>query len=160
MSLCPLIFALILMLIGLAGIIIPGLPDLVFIFLGALVYAIWTGFSTISVGFILFFLGLTIFGLLLDWLGAALGIKKTGATRWGIFGAVLGGILGVFFAGIFGMILLAAVGTVIFEMIFAKKNLTNSVKAGIGSIIGIICGIFLKLILAGVMISLFLVRIF
>jgi len=159
MSLWPFIIALILILIGLAGIIIPGLPDMIFIFLGVLIYGIWTGFEKITVGFILIFLVLALVSYLFDWLGIILGAKKSRATTLGIIGAVLGGILGILVGGILGMILMTVVGTVIFEIIFAKKNLTDSIKAGIGSIIGMICGIFLKLILAGTMIGLFLARI-
>jgi len=160
MEITPFIIALILMTIGLVGIIIPGLPDLVFIFLGVLLYGFWTNFETINLTFLLIFLALTIFGYFFDWLGTILGAKKNKATNFGIIGALLGGILGIFWGGILGMILFTLAGTIIFEIIFAQKNLEDSIKAGMGSVLGMTLGIILKFVLAGIMIGLFLAHIF
>ena len=160
MEILPFIIALILMVIGLAGIIVPVLPDMIFLFLGALVYGIWTGFEKVTVSFILLFLALAIFSYLFDWLGMILGAKKSKATNWGILGAVLGAILGIFLGGILGMVLLALIGTIAFELIFAKKSLADSTKAGVGSVLGMIFAVIFKLVLAGVMIGLFLFRVF
>ena len=156
----PFIIAVILIVIGLAGILVPGLPDFFFIFLGVLVYGIWTSFETITVKFILIFLGLVILGYFLDWLGTVLGAKRSKATNFGILGAVMGGILGIFFGGLVGMVLFSLVGTIIFELVFAQKNLAESVKAGVGSLVGMIFGIILKLVLAGIMIGLFFSKVF
>jgi uncharacterized protein YqgC (DUF456 family) len=160
MEIIPFIIALILIIIGLIGIILPGLPDLIFIFLGILIYAIWTHFSTISMTWIFIFLSFTLFGYLFDWLGAILGAKKAKSSKWGIIGAVLGGFLGIFAGGILGMIILAILGTIIFEIIFAKKEIIESTKAGFGTLIGMIFGIFLKFVLAGVMIGIFISKVF
>ena len=156
----PFIIALILMVIGLTGIIVPALPDMLFIFLGVLVYGIWTGFEKVTLGFILLFLALAVFSFLFDWLGMILGAKKTKATNWGILGAVLGAILGLFLAGFVGMILASLIGTIAFELIFAKKTLADSAKAGLGSVFGMLFAVIFKLVLAGVMIGLFLFRVF
>ncbi len=160
METLPFIIALILMFVGLAGIIIPFLPDMILIFLGALVYGIWTGFEKVTVGLVLIFLALAVLSFLFDWLGMILGAKKTKATNWGILGAILGSIVGIFVGGILGMILLALVGTIAFELIFAKKSFADSAKAGVGSVFGIIFAVIFKLVLAGIMIGLFLFKVF
>ena len=160
MEIAPFIIALIFILVGLAGIIIPGLPDIIFIFLGILIFALWTGFKGINFTFLLIFFGLTVFSYLFDWLGLILGAKTEKATLWGIFGAVIGAILGIFLGGIIGMILLAFVGTILFELIFAKKDIKKALKAGAGSTLGMIFGILFKFVLAAVMIGLFFAKIF
>ena len=60
----PFIIAIILILLGLAGIFIPGLPDFIFIFLAVLIYGIWTGFEKITIVFILIVLGLVVLSYL------------------------------------------------------------------------------------------------
>lgn len=158
--LIPFIIALILILIGLLGIIIPFLPDMFFVFLGILIFAILTGFEKITLSFILIILLLTLFSYLFDWIGVTLGAKKSKASNVGIIGAILGALLGIFCGGLLGMVLFSLLGTTIFELIFAHKNLADSLKAGAGSVFGLFFSIILKFALAGIIIGLFLARIF
>src|SRR3989304_2234525 len=124
-DLAPFIVALIVMLVGLAGILVPGLPDLIFVFLGALIYSIWTGFEKTNLIFIIIFLALTLFGLLFDWLGAILGAKSGKADFMGILGAIVGAIVGIFIGGLVGIIGGAFIGTILFEMIFSHKTIAS-----------------------------------
>ena len=72
---------------------------------------------------------------LLDFLGTMVGAKWLGATRWGIFGAVVGGIVGIFF-GLPGLILGPVFGALVGEIIFARRSLRLSAKAGFGAAVG------------------------
>jgi len=74
-----------------------------------------------------------------------LGAKKFGGTGWGMAGAVIGGIVGIFIGGVWGIFLGPLVGAVLFEMIFAKKDMATSLKAGWGTFIGILISMILKL---------------
>jgi len=156
----PFIIAIILILLGLAGIFIPGLPDFIFIFLAVLIYGIWTGFEKITIVFILIVLGLVVLSYLFDWLGMILGAKKYKATNYGIIGAVLGSFLGIFIGGLAGMIGGAFLGVVLFEIVFAKKDQKEAARIGLGTIIGIFASIVLKFVLAGIIIVWFLTKIF
>ncbi len=127
-------FLVILLLGGLAGVLLPFLPGALIIFLGALLHKIltpeWLSWTTVIV--------LGVFVLverLLDFLGTMVGAKWLGATRWGIFGAVVGGIVGIFF-GIPGLILGPVFGALVGEIVFARRNLTLSAKAGFGAAVG------------------------
>jgi uncharacterized protein YqgC (DUF456 family) len=124
----------VLLLGGLAGVLLPFLPGALIIFLGALLHKIltpeWLSWTTVAL------LGaLVLVERLLDFLGTMVGAKWLGATRWGIFGAVVGGILGIFF-GLPGLILGPVFGALVGEIIFARRSLGLSAKAGFGAAVG------------------------
>jgi len=143
-------------LIGFLGIIIPGLPDIIFILVGIIIYGALTHFHTISLNLILIVGGLTILSYFFDYLGVVLGAKKFGASKFGIFGAILGGIIGFIIFNILGFIVGAICGTAIFEIIFAQKDFRKALKAGLGAFFGLLFGVVLKIILAITIIALFL----
>jgi hypothetical protein len=144
------------MLIGFAGIILPFLPDLVLVFLGALVYGLYTGFSTVSLSVVIIFGVLAILSFLIDIISSTLGAKAQKASKWGQIGAVVGGLVGIFTSGIFGIILGPVLGVVLFEILFAKRNFNQALNAGLGSLVGFIFGSLLKLSLAVFMIGWFI----
>jgi uncharacterized protein YqgC (DUF456 family) len=124
----------VLLLGGLAGVLLPFLPGALIIFLGALLHKIltpewlsWTAVIILGV--------LVLVERLLDFLGTMVGAKWLGATRWGIFGAVVGGIVGIFF-GLPGLILGPVFGALVGEIVFARRNLALSAKAGFGAAAG------------------------
>jgi len=124
----------ILLLSGLAGVLLPILPGALIIFVGALLHKIltpeWLSWTTVII------LGvLVLVERLLDFLGTMIGAKWLGATRWGIFGAVVGGIVGLFF-GLPGLILGPVFGALVGEIIFARRSLGLSAKAGVGAAVG------------------------
>lgn len=99
-------------------------------------------------------IGVTLFDYFLPIIGA----KRYGASRWGIYGSLVGMILGAFFSP-FGMILGAFIGAVIIEWIISKKEL-KALKAGWGVFIGSILGLILKLALSGIMAYYLIISIF
>ena len=70
-----------------------------------------------------------------DFIGTLLGARWAGATRWGLFGAVAGGIIGLFFVP-FGLILGPVIGAFVAEIIFARRGVEDSAKAGVGAGVG------------------------
>jgi uncharacterized protein YqgC (DUF456 family) len=124
----------VLLLGGLAGVLLPILPGALIIFLGALLHKVltpeWLSWTTVAL------LGvLVLVERLLDFLGTMVGAKWLGATRWGIFGAVVGGIVGIFY-GLPGLILGPVFGALVGEIIFARRSLRLSAKAGLGAAVG------------------------
>jgi len=134
-------------IIALAGLVLTviNLPGIWLIFGATLVAGIMDKFQNLTplILLILFFLCLA--STFADNIAAALGAKKFGGTGWGIAGAVIGGIVGMFVGGVWGIFLGPLVGAVLFEMIFAKKDMTTSLKAGWGTFIGILISMILKL---------------
>jgi len=151
-----LIIFVIMATIGLVGIIVPGLPDTILIFAGALIYAGLTRFQDVSLITILILASLTATTIILDWVGTIYGAKKFGATKYGIIGAVCGAIIGFIFLSFLGLAIGALSGTIIAEIYIAKKEYKDALRAGTGTLIGVIAGSVIKMIIAIAMIIIFI----
>jgi uncharacterized protein len=92
---------LIVMLVGLAGSVLPGLPGVPLIFISALVYAIVTDFEVVS-GLTIALLGVfAAIALVLDFVATAYGARRFGASNWGTAGGAIGGIVGALIGALF-----------------------------------------------------------
>lgn len=147
------IVALAIMLVGLAGVILPVLPGIPVIFAGILFYAIVTGFAEITFELILIFAGLAACGLLVDYFSQYFSVKKMGGGRAGAIGAVIGLIVGIFLGWVW-IIILPFVFAVVFELIAGRRE-TQALKAGTGAFLGLLFGGLLRFIIGCVMIGLF-----
>ena len=149
MTVFLLIIAFLLMLIGIIGCIVPGLPGAPIAYAG-----LWVAQATDRVDFSWQFL--LIWGIVvvvisvLDYVVPAWGTKHYGGTKWGVWGSTIGVFVGLFF-GAAGVILGPLVGAILGELISGKR-MSDAVKAGWGSFVGILFGTILKLIACGLMI--------
>jgi len=152
------IFSIILILIGLAGLVLPALPGIPIMFLGFLTAAWIDNFQ--KIGWItLTILGmLTLFSFGVDFLMTSIGAKKMGASRLAITGAIIGVLVGFFF-GITGIILGPFIGAMVGEYI-SKHDLLKASKVGFGTWLGIVLGIAVRLGLAFTMLGIFLTSFF
>ena len=75
--------------------------------------------------------------------------QKFGGTKFGVWGSTIGLIIGLFF-GAWGVILGPLVGAIIGEL-FGGKEVSEALRAGWGSFVGLLCGTILKLICCGLM---------
>lgn len=150
------IIALIIMVVGLLGVILPFVPGIPMIFGAALVYAILTDYSDINSRIIILLGAMTIVSLVLDWVATAFGVKKMGGSYAGIIGAFLGMIVGLMLPGIgiVGFIVGAFVGAFLFELLVNKEAKT-ALRAGLGSFIGFIAGGLIKFVIGAAMIGIF-----
>ena len=144
----------ILLLAGLVGSVVPFLPGTPLILLAALVHAFATGFSPIGPGRLAILAGLTVLAQLLDYLAGAVGAKKFGGSGWAVAGALVGGIVGFFF-GPLGLLLGPVLGAVVGELL-KQGDLIHSLKAGLGTLIGMLLGAAARFTLAVTMVGLFL----
>lgn len=145
--------AVALVLVGLAGAVIPALPGLPFVFGGLLVGA-WIDHFTRVGTFTLVVLGiLTAVGIALDFIAGSLGAKKVGASKQAIAGAGFGALIGMFF-GLPGLIFGPFAGAVLGEL-QAQRSLGQAAASGIGTWVGLLVGIVAKLVVGVVMIGIF-----
>ncbi len=149
------ILAILLVLAGLAGIILPALPGTILIFLGLLLAAWIDHFEKVGWTALVFLGGLTVVSLLLDYAAAAYGVKRFGASKEAMTGSVVGTMVGLFF-GIPGVVLGPFMGAIIGELA-ANRDLLRAGRAGIGTWLGIAFGIAAKLAIAFTMIGIFIV---
>jgi uncharacterized protein YqgC (DUF456 family) len=149
----------ILIIIGLAGTIIPGLPGVGLVFGGILLYALYFGVDTVGLMTLILLGVVTAFTFIIDLLAGIYGAKRFGATKAGIIGSAVGGILGLMILSLPGLFLGVFLGAIAGEHFFAKKNLEEAMKAGYGSILGFLGGTIIKLILAIIMVLVFAFRV-
>jgi len=152
-----LIVTFILMVLGLFGSVLPGLPGAPLILAGALIYAWYTGFATVTWSVLLVLVVLALLSYLLDFFASMLGVKKMGGSGWGMAGALLGMIVGTVIGGLFGLLIGPFVGAFLFELV-KKKDLQASFKSGVGTLVGFLAGTIGKLIIAVIMIAIFLFK--
>lgn len=140
-------------------VIIPfGLPGIGVIFGSALLYALATQFSSISLNLILVLGVLTILGETADnWLMAA-GAKRFGASNTAAWLSLLGGFLGALILGpflavalsVFGPVAGAFLGAFVAVILYEyrqKQNWSEALRAGWGTLLGRVAGIALKMVL-------------
>jgi uncharacterized protein len=145
--------ALVVMLIGLVGSVVPGLPGSPLILAAAVVHRLCFGDAGASTPVLLILAAMTLVSLGLDYAATALGARKFGATWRGAVGAVLGGVIGLFFA-LPGILLGPFVGATLFEML-GEKEFEKAVRAGAGATLGLLLGVIGKFSLCVIMNTLF-----
>jgi hypothetical protein len=147
------ILAVVLVLVGLAGSVLPGLPGVPLVY-GGLIVAAWAdGFERVT------WLTLVVLGLLtalcfaIDLVATALGAQRVGATRLAIVGALFGTVVGMFL-GIPGLILGPFVGAVAGELI-SHGRMQQATRAGFATWLGLVFGTLTKLALVFTMLGIF-----
>jgi uncharacterized protein YqgC (DUF456 family) len=91
-----------------------------------------------------------------DFVLPAIGAKRYGASKSGVWGSVLGMIVGMFTLGPFGMLIGAFLGALAFEVISGKES-GPAMRAAWGVFVGTVAGIVMKLAVSGA-ITVFFVR--
>jgi uncharacterized protein YqgC (DUF456 family) len=137
-----LVLAIILMIAGIAGCLLPVLPGPPLSFLG-LVALHFTRFADISRNLFIILGIVTILVTVIDYVVPIWGTRHFGGSKYGMRGATVGLIIGLFL-GPAGIILGPFVGAFIGELIY-KDQIRYALKAGFGSLLGFMTGIGLKL---------------
>lgn len=145
--------AMILVIVGLAGTILPALPGVPLVFAGMLLAA-WAGdFQSISVWTVAVLAVLALLATLADLLAGAFGTRVVKASPQAFIGAGIGALLGLGF-GLPGLLLGPFLGALAGEAI-QKKDLQQAVRAGFGATLGLLFGTLAKIALAFTMLGLF-----
>lgn len=147
------IAALLLILIGFAGTLLPALPGLPLIFGGLWLGAHIDQYAQVSVWVIVLLGAMTAVAMSLDFLAGVLGAKRVGASKEALLGAAAGALLGLFF-GLVGIFVGPFIGAFIGEYI-ARGKLGDAGKVGVGTWLGIVAGAVVKIATAVMMIVIF-----
>lgn len=152
-----------LMVVGVIGAVVPGIPGTSLILIAIVVWGLVQGFSSVSVA-----LPVTIVALLLsigiDFLASYWGAKQAGASKWGQIGAIVGlvvGFLGLLpalpFGGpLLGILLGPLLGAIVGEYLY-RRDLKLALKAGVGIVVGSLIGNLIQGLLAIAAVVVFLV---
>ncbi|HOU65722.1 MAG TPA: DUF456 family protein, partial [Thermomonas sp.] len=116
------VLAALLVVVGIAGTILPALPGLPLVFAGMLLAA-WAGnFQQVGVPMLVVLGLLTVFSLAVDFWATALGAKRVGASRLAIIGAMVG-TFGGLFLGPLGLLMGPFAGAIGGELIHRRSLL-------------------------------------
>ncbi|MBI3852638.1 MAG: DUF456 domain-containing protein [Verrucomicrobia bacterium] len=135
--------ALLVMCVGMAGSILPGIPSTPLVLITAIGHRLYFGATGPGNWVLMILAAITAFSLLVDYLASMYGAKKLGATWRGVLGAVVGGLVGIFF-NLPGILLGPFIGAVVFEMAAGRK-FKEAGRAGLGATLGLLGGAVVKL---------------
>lgn len=147
------VIAAILVIVGLAGAVVPMLPGIPLIFGGLWILAGVDHYQHVGRGWLIGIASIAVIGLALDFGAAALGAKRIGASPQAVSGALLGTVVGLFF-GLPGLLFGPFLGALIGELA-AGRSLERSTHVGIAAWIGLIFGTVIKLTASVMMVVLF-----
>ncbi len=143
------------LILGIIGSFLPILPGPLTSWLGLLAL-----YSTSAVPLNWTFLGITlavaIIIWLIDYIIPAIGTKKFGGTRYGIYGTTIGLLIGLFFLGPLGIIVGPFLGAMVGELIHDSKDSNRALKAAFGSFVGFLFSTGLKFLVAIIYAGLFM----
>ncbi len=140
------ILGAILMIVGIAGCILPVLPGVVLNYVGLLLlhFTSRVEFSTeFLIGWALVVIAIEV----LDYFIPIWGTTKFGGGKKGAWGCTIGVVVGVFVLPPWGIIIFPFVGAVIGELI-DDKDVKVALKAGLGAFVGFLAGTFLQVLVA------------
>ena len=144
--------------VGIVGIVFPALPGHVLIFAGLLIAAWADNFTRVS-GWTVALIGVIgAVSYTVDFVAAALGAKRVGASPRAVVGAGLGTLLGIPF-GLPGVLFGPLVGAVLGELT-VQQQWRRAAGVGLAAWIGFLIGTVVKVGLAFAMIAIFIAALF
>lgn len=142
-----------LILLGLAGTVLPMLPGTVLVW-GGIVLGAWIDdFARVGTTTVVVVSVLAVLAWGLDYVAGLMGAQKVGASRQALLGAAVGTVVGLFM-GLVGVLFMPLVGAAVGEYL-ARRDQARAVKVGLATWVGIMVGLIAKVVLAFVMVGLF-----
>jgi uncharacterized protein YqgC (DUF456 family) len=153
-----LITGFLLMIIGIVGSLIPVLPGpptgwvgLLLLYMTRIVPDDWWVLG-ITLGF-----AITI--TVLDYVIPAMGTKKSGGTKYGMWGTTIGLLIGLISPIPLGFLIGAFIGAFVGEMIYDSQDTKRATKAAFGSFLGFLTSTFIKLTVSFIFLILFISKV-
>ncbi|WNW01599.1 DUF456 domain-containing protein [Tenacibaculum sp. HL-MS23] len=140
--------------LGIIGSFLPVLPGPITSWIGLLLLHLtnavpqnWTFLGiTLVIAIIIF---------ILDYFIPAMGTKRFGGTKYGVYGTTIGLIIGLLSPIPFGIIIGAFFGALIGELLFDSKDINRAIKASVGALLGFLTSATIKFSIAFVYFILF-----
>ena len=143
MSVSLIVLAFIFIIVGLVGTFIPMFPGLPIGWLGLFV-AFFSPDCTLSIWTLVVTLLLMLIISVLDYVIPARMVKKSGGTKSGERGALIGSLTGIVFVNPIILIFGSFIGALIGELINDSKDFKKAVKSAFSSFIGFLLGTGVK----------------
>jgi hypothetical protein len=143
-----------LILVGLAGTVLPALPGTLFVLAGIVLGAWIDDFTRVGGAALAAVALLAALAWGLDYVAGLLGARRAGASRQALIGAALGTLAGLFM-GLVGVLFMPLVGAAVGEYI-ARRDHDRAARVGVATWLGIMAGLLGKVVLSFVMIGVFI----
>jgi uncharacterized protein len=150
------IIAIAMFLIAFVGLVYPIIPSALFIVGGFLLYGLFDTFDGMNVWFWIFQVMFVILLFGADTLSNLVGVKKFGGSKAGMWGSTIGLLIGPFVIPVAGILIGPFLGAVIAELVVSQSGVKQSVKTGIGSLVGFLTSVVTKGLVMSVMIVMFI----
>jgi uncharacterized protein YqgC (DUF456 family) len=151
------VLAAVLIIVGIAGAIIPALPGVPLVFAGMWLAASVDDYALIGTGSLILLGVLAGIAVLLDFVAGILGARRVAASGRALWGAMIGTIVGMFF-GLAGLLLGPFIGALIGE-VTAGGTFRRSTHVGVATWLGILFGTVAKIGLSFTMLGIFIAAI-
>ncbi|MDP3874681.1 MAG: DUF456 domain-containing protein [Methyloversatilis sp.] len=145
------LIASLLVLVGLAGVVLPALPGIPLVFGGLLMVAWLDDFQRIG-GVTLAVLGaLAVLAWLIDFAASVIGAQRVGASPLALVGAAIGTVVGLF-GGLIGLLFAPLAGAAIGEFI-ARRDALQAARVGLATWLGMLLAAVAKVAIAFMMLG-------
>jgi uncharacterized protein len=152
------IVAVLLVVAGIAGTVLPMLPGVPLVFAGLLLVAWHSGFDQVSILTMVIIGAIAAMAWAVDFFASVVTAKKAGASKYALWGAGIGALVGMM-GGIAGLIVGPAIGAIIGELIThknaSKEATTKATAVGIAAGLGFVLALAIKIVLVLAMLAVF-----
>lgn len=147
------VLGMVMVVVGIAGTLLPMLPGVPLVFSGLLLIAWLDGFTKVSILTIVIIGVLALIAWAIDFFASIVTTKKVGASKQALWGTVIGSLVGLFFGGLAGIILGPAIGAMLGELMAHQdksRATTVGIAAGLGFVVALVAKWVLTLLMLGI----------
>jgi len=148
------VLCVVLMVLGLAGTVLPVLPGTLLVWAGIVLGAWIDDFARISMTTLAVITVLAVLAWALDYAAGWMGAQRAGASKQALVGAAVGTVLGLFM-GFLGVLFMPLVGAALGEYL-ARKDHGRAAKVGVATWVGIVVGLVAKVVISFIMVGIFI----
>jgi uncharacterized protein len=145
--------AIMLMVVGVIGTVLPALPGVILVLAGVIVGAWIDDFAKVPIWVVVVIGVLAMIAWATDYVATIMGAKKAGASKLALLGAAIGTVVGIFM-GLIGVLFMPLVGAALGQYL-SEKNSKNAAKVGIATWLGLLVGTVVKIAIVFVMLGIF-----
>jgi len=153
MSVLLWVASVMLIVIGVAGTVLPALPGTALVLAGIVLGAWIDDFTRVGIGSLLIIGVLAVMAWGFDYAAGMLGARRAGASRQALWGAAIGTVVGLFM-GLVGVLFMPLVGAAVGEYL-ARRDQGQALRVGVATWLGIMAGLLAKVVIAFMMIGIF-----
>lgn len=149
------VIVIVLFALSFIGLVMPIIPSSIALWLGFIIYHFFINQSELTVIFWFIMFVFTAILIVSDFMANRFFVNKFGGSKKGEYAAMIGLIFGVFIWPPVGIILVPFIAVLVVEL-SQQRTFREAVYSSIGSIIGFLSGMAIKVIIQVLMISIFI----